>query len=419
MALKGEIEDLIGRYNSDPTEVPPFTTEELITIAVVCDDTEWLGDKQVHRSVLATFPYYANRALDAYVSNAVHPYNDTEKDAMIYDHDVVPGYYAAMLNSELPLIIEEQAKDPHARLCGNCAMHSDLTGSWLYSADHKASRIYLRRWLEPERKGTFDFLDLPPELRTKIYELVLAAPASGLAKYHQYRDHGERFFVRARDSATILLRADGKISNKGGYFDYVPRNTHRYLFPSISDRLGLLSTCKQVFAEAVAIFYQQNFFIFAHPRPLQIRPEADGEINTIVTVAGLLTSITEVKRLELNLETDDYWLRMIPRARVWTTSDGKRVTKYDHIPGFPDIAVAAVRAQEFVVVGDCPKGRAYFEAEVAKEKKRIKEQESSGGIELTPNAVRAMPAKGSAKTAESPSSPAQRTNKQKKSRPGA
>ncbi|KAK3674948.1 hypothetical protein LTR78_005292 [Recurvomyces mirabilis] len=417
MALKAEIQDLIEDYNSDPTEAPRFSTEELITIAGVCNDAEWLQDKQTHRAVLATFPYYANRALDAYVNNAVHPYNDTEKEA---------------LNSELPLIMEEQAEDLHARLCGNCAMHSDLTGSWLYSADHKASRIYLRRWLESERKGTFDFQGLPPELRTKIYELVLEAPASGLAKYHHYRDHGERFFVRDRDCATILLRTDGKISDVGGYFRYMPRNPHRYLFPSIGDRLRLLETCKQVFTEAVAVFYQQNYFIFAHPRPLvhnffglantrvkhmsklQFTPEADPD-NTLGTVARLLTSITEIKRLELNLETDYYWLKMRNHSREWITSDRKRpFASYDQIPSFPEIAVAAARAQEFVVVGDCPKGRAYFEAGVAKVKKRVEVEEVDEEMEPKPQAVRAKTAKGSAKTAQNTSTSAQRTKKQKK-----
>ena len=98
----------------------------------------------------------------------------------------------------------------------------------------------------------FPFLELPEELRAAIYELVFSFPASGIRMEPVM--HGARFFVRERELDN--LSADWH------RVDYIPpsigpRDEGLFL---ASDMVSLLLVSKQIYDEAVPVFYQRNKF---------------------------------------------------------------------------------------------------------------------------------------------------------------
>lgn len=90
---------------------------------------------------------------------------------------VVKGFFTAFHENEVPVI---QNKPDQSTKAGVPSEPS----RW-YTTNSQA-RMFLRKWLEPERKGHFDFFGLPAELRNHIYEEVLLYPLPGVRVTSKY-----------------------------------------------------------------------------------------------------------------------------------------------------------------------------------------------------------------------------------------
>jgi len=94
-----------------------------------------------------------------------------------------------------------------------------------------------------QRKGEFRFLELPPEIRNKIYSTLLVF------------------------SGVTYLKID-KPTSTTCQFPYL-RQIYKEDIPVSHSALSILQTNRQIHNEAVGMFYRQNDFVFSYPAHLQ------------------------------------------------------------------------------------------------------------------------------------------------------
>ena len=251
-----------------------------------------------------------------------------------------------------------------------------------YTVPITAGRIYLRKWLEPARKGSFPFLKLPAELRNTIYEMVLTFPATGF-------DIGDR--VHTRHGVVLSQRETDK------WPEPLAWSTHRVndiLHSAPMQKvLALLSVNKQLYNEAMPYFYQTNFFYFGNieifTKFMNRVPKARLHYLSDVYISmpyislslyhsvfdkipiddfqSAVTTLSQVKFLrKLEIETDDHtWFELPPRFRKLMGRTSKFM-KPEQLPGIPALARAAGKAQALEVSGNCPRMEAYLRSEAEK-----------------------------------------------------
>jgi hypothetical protein len=220
--VQREVEIAIKPWKSS-NEKPPYSDVELATIAWV------LGGSMDKRAVITwiknAFPYYAKLDLDAQDSD------------FIWD---------ALGMFELPATGPED---------------DELPTSWDVLIPE--TRSYLQPMLGRKRQGAFTFLQLPSELRNKIYEMVFQYPRFGLSPRYQIdavKREGriEDFMVMARDYSTPF-----------SFRLWAPRCCHLLQHTqSTGQILGLLRVNKQISEEAFTHFYLLNLFYFFNVRDL-------------------------------------------------------------------------------------------------------------------------------------------------------
>ena len=151
-----------------------------------------------------------------------------------------------------------------------------------------AGRTFLRRWLEPERKGTFPFLDLPPELRNEVYKLLFRFHESGI-KIHSLSRSGQE---DDRAALKVFSRIDGdddpfdhvsKVPIHGVRWDIKPSPT--------SEILAILATNRQIYSEACPLFYSLNRFRFSSIRSL----------HTVLSDPTQTSRLQHVRSIQINL----------------------------------------------------------------------------------------------------------------------
>ncbi|KAI6808988.1 hypothetical protein KC342_g18467 [Hortaea werneckii] len=126
----------------------------------------------------------------------------------------------------------------------------------VYSVTAQAARAILSPWTQ-ERKGTFPFLQLPPELRNQIYDLVFTLPPSGLSldRCPGSSQVTARLLERAGEVKPCEIRWTDRDAPKGSYA----------LTGHMNGFLALLSANRQIFAEAMPLVYSCNTFHLAEP----------------------------------------------------------------------------------------------------------------------------------------------------------
>jgi hypothetical protein len=235
--IRAEICAVIEKHN-DGTEKPPFTASELIVMAFFCSRWAHLDFCQVLEHIVAFFKYYRCQALEQYAITATYP-KERAKPGM-----VVEGYIQAIDDWSAPFV------DPY-----NSAIikHDNTEDDPELTIPITAGRIFLRRWLEPQRMGTFNFLKLPAELRNRIYDLVFALPPSGAGFFDTPYDH---------TGVVVMNRETDNVVESSTWGDVNDRELLR--LPSMQTILALLSVNKQIHSEAKSHFYEINAFYFDH-----------------------------------------------------------------------------------------------------------------------------------------------------------
>ncbi|CAK1367830.1 unnamed protein product [Cercospora beticola] len=238
MELRDEISDLIAPRR-DSAERPPFTTGELSVFALIYSDYPLRAD-DIHLWILNTFTYYKDRALRSFVRCTGKQFGHCS--------EVVNGFPRDLREFDLPVHITSRADH------------------YEYGIATGPARVYLGRWLEPARQGTFRFLDLSAELRNKIYELVLKISDDGLHQDYQFDCTSELQLLREEWLPLQLAQHDfDEEEPSETIIDdpfYGKQNEFiLHLGPS-SKLLALLCTCKQIRQEASPVFYGANTFRF-------------------------------------------------------------------------------------------------------------------------------------------------------------
>ncbi|KAK3647663.1 hypothetical protein LTR56_007892 [Elasticomyces elasticus] len=384
--LKAEIEAVIAEYTKPESGKPPYTTAQLLVMAAICSGKTDVTEQGTLRWLTSTFPYYAQHAIDEFIarrSSGPHFYYGNDQ--------VAPDMKRTLKEYDLPL-------------------QTIRVSPISYSGTRKQlmlspARIYLQSILEYKRQGTFGFLKLPAELRNVVYEMLFIFHEQGFTETW----HESPRTLPCRDAEHY----DPATSNESGAHRY---NYQQVRAPSTSKVLAILRTCKQICNETMPYFYRDNHFRYEtldafsssisslnyqashrvqNLSSLYIGFRAhDDEGGYVLEALEALKSAKNLRRLELNFESDDEWLKMRPKMR---RSLGSRrttsFTKFEQIPVFPPLAVIASHAKELIITGDCPQIEAYLTDEV-KRLRQVKADELEQAAEAVAGPVKRKRGRG-------------------------
>ncbi|KAI7235174.1 hypothetical protein KC330_g4391 [Hortaea werneckii] len=363
--LRSEVREVIRPYTTADEE-PPFSGGELVVMALVDTDEESLPKDLILRWIVNAFKYYHDVFLDKAFENL-------GPDFVFYDGSdgvVFENIPKAFTEYEVP-ICESRVIDKKR-----------YTSFW--GVTSQAARIYLRDRLEPEREGVFPFLDLPPEIRNNIYELLLTFPSSGVHVQESEDDDEEGFDVY------FLQRIDEPGSCGRKWSDSLCKGSHFVIKKSMDDILALLHVNRQVYEEAMPSRYMLNMLHFdtdsvelrklawsmpnsrfEYLRKLHLDLKDDVAEWLIEVWPDVIEALSAkaVGSAELRVSmTDDAWLGRGSKARQLRKS-GRRTSRYsciDEIDGFTDLALVVARATVVHWEGECPLIRKFIEKEVAR-----------------------------------------------------
>lgn len=233
--LASEIAEVIEPYVASFSK-PPFSNSELIAMAAATLDVPFKRE-HIFEWIVRTFSYYKEAALDRWLLG---------KGRQGCDTDVIPGFVADFRTYGLPLMkVAVHGLDPH-----------DMVQQEFKTTPAEA-RIYLRNLLSPREDDSFDFLRLPAELRVEIYEYVLTY--SGLYKPYPKHDTGNRGYASQLVPLTSAYEPD-VFPLYRGYDRPCIGCLHVNNLPLVQEVLALLTVSKEVYAEAMPVFYKVNHF---------------------------------------------------------------------------------------------------------------------------------------------------------------
>ncbi|KAK5719695.1 hypothetical protein LTR17_015230 [Elasticomyces elasticus] len=358
--LKAEIEAVIAEYTKSDSGKPPYTTAQLVVMAAVCNHENDVSKASVLRWASSTFPYYTREAIEGYITSQ-------KRWHMTFGapRGVAPGITKAIRNYEMPL--QTILQDP-----AHPGAYPRITLQVLPAP----ARIFLRSLLEPERRGVFAFLDLPSEMRNRIYGLLLTFGRHGF-----YVSIPSMMALQSREAENY----DPSISTRLGDSGW---NNQRADAPPLLETLAILQTCKQIYKEAMPWFYGGNRFGLKCPwglttsvlslAPSRVEHLSDLCIDfriiskedneDVIPALKALVATKHLRRLEVRFKGgDDEWLNMEASAREYMGVTGvDSLTKIEQISIFPSLALVAARARELIITGPCPQIEEYLKGEVTR-----------------------------------------------------
>ena len=368
--LRAETKALIEPW-ADSVEKPPFTQKHLIMMALALHE-EPLRSRQIIEWMVSTFAYYKSTVCAGFWEEFRTPRNGplpaiTESNdgrEFMREHDM------ALQDYDLP-IIETLLDDPR---------------EIYWSSTTAAARMCLQDLLATEPEGAFRFLDLPPELRTKIYEMALRYPPSGLRfKYDSYYKYPSMDYG--------ALTRDFSVEFSMTRWKHQPGTLTVHNLPNT---LRLLLVNKQLFEEALYCFYSVNSFWCPemkdlshmlralaptrrqHLRHIAFDYSASGIREMPLNTLNILASLPQLKRLGIFLD-ESYCEKK--EDGVYLFSEEKPDPR-DDIENFNVPCLHILRKMrrrtEITFEGECSRIAACFKAETEAEEKASKETDEMG-----------------------------------------
>lgn len=359
--VSSEINDLLTPYREHNME-PPFTPAEMIVMAVLSSETYAPTVGEILQWIIREFKYFSLKVIEEYV----HTVN--------IDEEFVEG------DERLDMVVKGFQK---AFGCW-AAPIQNAEGETLFVVDGledqvtvpvDAGRIFLRRWLEPDRKGSFRFLDLPAEVRNTIYEMVFSLPASGIRIGQNFTfSHGPSLLHRDCDCEDDIVVHDWLArENCSDFENFAPMQT----------LLALLSVNKQISSEAMPYLYSVNYFFvdgydafitFARSTPpsrfqhfsclvIDLEDPQDGKMSLFPEAAVRPGEIKAPKKLEIWLY-DEQWFHLRNDYVEGKFYKQKNFREASQVPGMNELAVALSKAESFEIEGECPRLKAFLEKRV-------------------------------------------------------
>lgn len=371
-SIREEILALIEPFARSPDQ-PPFNEAELTMIAIIYSNTSALDRIGVFCWISKTFPYYNHQLIDTCA-----PCLRNKAEAGNYLQELLESRLGKPSKQyDVPL----RGVYPEAPYDDRVKFHTPVN----FTVTPAAGRTFLRRWLDPERKGAFRFLDLPPELRNEVYKLLFRFPESGI----KIRSVG----ASGQDNNRVAMKVFSRIDGDEDPFDHVskvPVHGVRWDIktPPTSETLAILATNRQIHSEACPLFYSLNRFRFSsirslhtvltdptqtnrlqHIRSIQINLLRQYEHlgKFVSAMEALSTHLTGLKRLEIRI-TADLWLKMNKKMRVKVGGGKEKFTGFGQIPGMKALALVTSRVDEVVHTDEVEAGgfKAFLEDEVGK-----------------------------------------------------
>lgn len=148
---------------------------------------------------------------------------------------VLPGFDDVFEQFESPLRQIQVAQQVEAGP-GSSTKSWNLHVRKEWTVDLRAARIFLSEHLAPVREGHFRFLELPPEIRTAIYEHVLQSPPVTL---------------RTAWSGVMTVPEVDRLAERSLGDDWPPGRVPR----SPNEALAVIFVNKQVYREALPVFH--------------------------------------------------------------------------------------------------------------------------------------------------------------------
>ena len=339
-SLKLEILTAVKPYTS-MTYRPPFTASELICMAACSSKkpTRCILKAEILEWICETFNYYAKCAISLAI-RARAPKEHLNSHAGLFD--IVAGFSEALESFDLPV-----QRD-------SCSQKWP-TGSGPIFVCATAGRLYLRKWLEPEREGVFRFLHLPAELRNVVYEKLFSFGQSGIQ-------------VSCKDNSW----ADWK-NIRVSYDAYGPYDTSRQLSPP-KELFALLSVNRQIYGEAMPYFYSLNHQKFRNMEELaiigrlmpscrlryvkelsfEIFPSRNStyayrhKLRDFKSGLQRLADLCQPRKLTIYFMPDDYILSTSRRLLGGLVSE-RQLRQVSRLPGMRTVTELATRADELML----------------------------------------------------------------------
>ncbi|KAI7221393.1 hypothetical protein KC340_g9236 [Hortaea werneckii] len=370
-SIREEILTLIEPFARSPDQ-PPFNEAELTMIVIIYSNTSALDRIGVFCWISKTFPYYNHQLIDTCA-----PCLRNKAEAGNYLQELLEsrlGKPSKQYDVPLKGVYPEAPYDERLRFYTPI----DFTVT-------PAGRTFLRRWLEPERKGTFPFLDLPAELRNEVYKLLFRFPEFGI-KIHSLGEIGQ-------EDDRVVMKVFSRIDGDKDPFDHVSKvPTNDVLWdikpPPTSETLALLATNRQIYSETCPLFYSLNRFRFSSIRALHTVLTDPTQANRlqhirsieisllrhfehldkfVPAMEALSTPLTGLKRLEIRI-TAGLWLTMNKRMRVKVGAGKEKFAGFGQIPGMSALALVASRVDEVIYTDEVEAGsfKAFLEDEMGR-----------------------------------------------------
>ncbi|CAK1367675.1 hypothetical protein CB0940_11553 [Cercospora beticola] len=242
--LQAEVRSVIEPFRK-PDKKPPFSLAEIVVICLVIMGE--LSKEAIHFWMVTKFRYYAQKALAFHtkLGGASVGWGPTEEISVEFEK----------IFSELDLPIHRKI-DGKKLPEGDPVKFPTSDGSKWALNSLSAARGYLHRFLRASSSQHFRLMDLPTELRLRIYEMALLLPRSGVnVNTGPYVEPTFSTFSKDYEKPFPgLSRWPGRIT-----VWQLPRVSIRCSPPAL--HLALLQVSKQIYQEAMPVFYGDNLFV--------------------------------------------------------------------------------------------------------------------------------------------------------------
>ncbi|KAK3074450.1 hypothetical protein LTR53_003121 [Teratosphaeriaceae sp. CCFEE 6253] len=375
LGLMAEVAYLLEQFTGS-AEKPPFSTAELVVMAVICEQEMAVTKATVFSWVTETFPYYSLMAVEAHIGAVAAPawYSPTsnaQRATLI--EQVLPGIDEAAESYEMPLVNNVYGIDDPFGMA--------IVPNEEYRVQAGPARIFLRGYLNPGPSAEYKdtpgddrdveprsrFFDLPAELRNRIYDLLFLFDKRGVT------------VTVERGPCTISLPCrefNAHSDNATGCACHVLTDPPcvKYIGPPLAEVLAPLGTCQQFYDEAMPIFYRDNHFCFPylgssgrafsqlapsrirHLTDICIGCEPDAETLDELDLPRLrrgflnLDHANNMKKVKLQLGTCDWWLELLPTVRgPLGMAHSGALTHFSQIEFFPELLFLIAHASEMTI----------------------------------------------------------------------
>lgn len=278
--LQRAISDLVRPYKT-ALNVPPFSMLEIVTMAVLSlgryrvsrtDIIDWIANAFPVFSDLKTLhdiqdPYWFDPWLAPLVLEYEWSYREYQMNAELESHgntvQALKDLRSAFQDYDSPLREDDFMVGQDSRDDGESNAENDHNPATLrrYFVPRQAGKLFLGRLLTDDANQTdksFDFKALPPEMRNKVYAMLLRLP---VVKVHVDFDQGgypyPNVYPYAAEPVSLqsvfrcgVKRTPSAMSGEAPEMFNVP----------INRILSIIYVDKQIYSEARGIFYMENRF---------------------------------------------------------------------------------------------------------------------------------------------------------------